>query len=122
MIKIARLLKSFSYALKGLGRIFREEQNLRVQSIIAIISIVIGFILRISAVEWCLIIFAIVLVILMETMNSVVERIADILKPRIHEYVKEIKDITAGAVLLSSLLAVTIGLIIFLPYIFKIFF
>ena len=116
MVKLSRLLKSFSYALKGLGRIFREEQNLRVQSIIAIISLVIGFILRISAVEWCLIIFAIVLVILMETVNSAVERMADVLKPRIHSYVKEMKDIMAAAVMIASLLSIAVGLIIFIPY------
>jgi diacylglycerol kinase len=56
---------------------------------------------------------------LMELANSAVERVADILKPRIHDYVKEIKDIMAAAVFLASMSAVVIGLIIFLPYLFR---
>jgi len=118
MINIKRLIKSFTYAFKGLKKIFREEQNLRVQSIVAIITIALGFIFKIKALEWCLIILVIVLVILMETINSAVERLADVLKPRIHEYVMEMKDIMAGAVMLSSILAIIVGLIIFLPYFF----
>jgi diacylglycerol kinase len=51
----------------------------------------------------------------MELANSAVERIADILKPRIHSYVKEIKDITAAAVMISAILSIIIGLIIFIP-------
>ncbi len=112
-----RLLKSFIYAFRGLKKAFCEEQNLRVQAIIGIITTIAGFILKIKPLEWCLLIFAVFLVILMEMLNSAVERMADVLKPRIHEYVKEIKDIMAAAVLLSGILAIIIGLIIFIPYV-----
>ena len=53
----------------------------------------------------------------MELANSAVERVTDILKPRIHDYAKEIKDIMAAAVFLASFVAAVVGLIIFLPYI-----
>ena len=112
-----RLKKSFIYASRGLSKAFREEQNLRVQAVIAIIILVAGSFLRISPIEWCLLIFVIGLVILMELANSAVERIADVLKPRIHSYVKEIKDITAAAVMISALMSIAVGLIIFIPYI-----
>ena len=59
---------------------------------------------------------AIGLVILMEIVNSAVERVTDVLKPRINGYVKEIKDIMAAAVMLASLVALIIGVIIFWPY------
>jgi diacylglycerol kinase len=65
-----------------------------------------------------MIIFAIGLVIIAELVNSAVERITDVLKPRINGYVKEIKDIMAAAVFVSALIAVIVGLIIFVPYIF----
>ena len=119
MSKLTRLAKSFTYAFRGLIKAFYEEQNLRLQTIIGIIILIIGFFLQIKPLEWCFVIIAIFLVILMEMLNSAVERVVDVLKPRIHEYVKEIKDIMAGAVLLSSILAITIGLIIFLPYLLK---
>lgn len=112
-----RLLKSFKYAFRGLKKVFSEEQNLRIEGISAIIIITLAFVFKIKTSEWCLIFLVIFLVILMEILNSAVERVADILKPRIHNYVKEIKDIMAGGVLMSSVLAIIIGLIIFIPYI-----
>lgn len=108
------------YALKGLKRTFFEEQNFRVQSVIGLIVIAFGFFFKISGIEWCVIIFTISLVFLMELVNSAVERVTDILKPRIHDYVKDIKDIMAAAVFVSSIAAVIIGLIIFIPYLNKI--
>ena len=110
-----RLFKSFIYACRGLGKIFREEQNLQIQSIVAIIIIALGFIFQIKPLEWCAALISIALVILAETTNSAIERLADMLKPRIHAYVKEIKDIMAAAVMIAALLAVIVGLIIFVP-------
>ena len=119
MIRLKRLFKSFKYALRGLIKTFREEQNLRVQSIMGLGALLLGWYLGISRIEWALLIFAIGIVILMEIVNSAVERITDVLKPRINFYVKEIKDIMAAAVLLASLAAVLIGVIIFGPYLFS---
>jgi diacylglycerol kinase len=111
-----RLLKSFTYAFRGLGKIFREERNLQVHSIVAIIIIALGFAVKLQPWEWCAVLVCIALVILMETVNSAIERLADVLKPRIHSYIKEIKDIMAAAVLISAILAVAVGLIIFIPH------
>jgi diacylglycerol kinase len=112
-----RLFKSFTYAFRGLFKIFREEQNLQVQSIVAILIIILGFVLRIKLLEWCAVLISIALVILMETINSAVERLSDVLKPRIHTYIKEIKDIMAAAVMISAILAIVVGLIVFIPHI-----
>lgn len=116
MIKFKRLFKSFTYALKGLIRTFQEEQNLKIQSLIGVFILFLGWFFEITAVEWILIIISIGLVMLTELINSAVERVSDLLKPRIDDYVKEIKDIMAAAVLFSSLIAATIGIIIFAPY------
>ncbi len=116
MVNIKRLFKSFQYAYRGLIKTFREEQNLRVQSIIGLMAIILAGILDISRLEWGLLIFVILLVILVEILNSAVERVTDVLKPRINGYVKEIKDIMAAAVMLASLVAVIIGIIIFAPH------
>jgi len=118
MIRVGRLLKSFSYALKGLVKTFREEQNLKIQSFLSLVAVILGVYLKIAALEWALLVLVIALVLVAEIANSAVERIIDVLKPRINSYVMEIKDITAAAVLLSSLAAVIVGLIIFWPYLF----
>ena len=118
MIDFKRLIKSFKYAFKGLRKIFKEEQNLKIQSIIAIIAVVLAIYFNITRIEWMFLVFVIGLVVLMEIANSAVERMTDILKPRIHDYVKEIKDIAAAGVMVSALIALIIGAIIFLPYLF----
>lgn len=120
MIRFKRLLKSFKYAGKGLIKTFKEEQNLRMQSIIGLVAVLLGWYFGIKRLEWAMLLFVISLVLLMEIGNSAVERIADVLKPRLNSYVKEIKDITAAAVMLASLTAFIIGLIIFWPYFVKI--
>ena len=120
MIKIKRLLKSFKYALKGLKKVFQEEQNFRIQILAGIIVILFGIYFNINSVEWALLVIMIVLVLLMEIANSGAERIADVLQPRINSYIKEIKDIMAAAVMVSSIGAVIVRIIIFLPYISKI--
>jgi len=119
MIKIKRLFKSFKYALKGLIKVFKEEQNFRIQSFAGGIVILLGIYFNINSIEWSILVIIIILVLLMEIANSGVERIADVLQPRINSYVKEIKDIMAAAVMVSSFGAIIVGIIIFLPYLFK---
>ena len=119
MIRIKRLIKSFKYALRGLIKIFHEEQNLRVQSLAAGAVILAGLYFGLNRFEWALILIIISMVILMEIANSAVERVTDVLKPRIDTYVKEIKDIMAAAVMLASILAIVIGAIIFWPHVFN---
>ena len=118
MINIKRLLLSFKYAFKGLLTVFREEQNLRIQILVAIVVTTFGVVFRISRFEWLIILLLVGLVILMEIVNSAVERVADMLKPRLNIYVKEIKDIMAAAVFFASLLAIIAGFIIFWPKFF----
>ena len=119
MINLKRLIKSFKYAFKGLYKIFREEQNLKIQAIAACLVFVSAVYFNITKTEWMFLIFVIGLVILMEIANSALERVTDILKPRIHDYVKEIKDIAAAGVMVASLIALAIGIIIFWPYLAK---
>ncbi len=121
MIRVSRLFKSFGYAFKGLFKTFREEQNLRLQTVASLLIFVLGFFLGISGPEWAMLVIVICLVQVAEIANSAVERITDVLKPRINSYVKEIKDIMAAGVLLASIAALTVGAIIFVPYLYKIF-
>ena len=121
MIRITRLFKSFVYAFRGLIKTFKEEQNLRIQAIAGLAALCLAWLLKIDRIEWALLIIVIFLVILVEIINSAVERAADVLKPRIDSYVKEIKDIMAAAVMIASIAAVIVGLIIFAPYFVDLF-
>lgn len=70
-----------------------------------------------SGLERALIILSIALVLTLELANTALERVMDILKPRIHPYARVIKDMMAGAVLLTTLAAIAIGIAIFSPYV-----
>lgn len=116
MICVKRLFKSFQYAIRGIRRVIREEQNIRLQIFLASIVAFMAYYFDVTRVEWIFLVSVIFLVFLMEVVNSAIERITDALKPRISTYVEEVKDIMAGAVLLASFLAIIVGLIIFFPY------
>lgn len=114
-----RVYKSVSHATQGLRTAFREEMNIRIHSVIAILAVILGFYFQISAGEWLIIILSIAMVLSLEIINSIFERIIDILKPSANLYVKEMKDMIAGSVLLAAMAAAVIGLVIFLPKIFQ---
>ena len=113
IISLKRFKKSLIYARRGIFKAYKEEQNLQVQLKIAIIVLVLTLFADISKVELLLLVFAIAMVIIAELANSVVERVVDILKPRLSESAKEIKDIMAGIVLIASIVSVIIGSMIF---------
>lgn len=116
MFKIKRLIKSFKYALKGLYLVIRDEQNFRVHIIFSLLALFSSWFFQISKIELIIVILLIALVMLMEVINSAIERVTDILKPRINNFVMEIKDIMAAAVMLASIVSIIVGLIIFVPY------
>ena len=112
-----RILNSLKYALRGLVDTYGHENNFRIHVWVSFLVLIFGIFLGVNAKEWIILILVITMVLILELMNTVVERIIDILKPKIHEYVRIIKDITAAAVLVESISAAVIGLIIFYPYI-----
>lgn len=120
MIKFGRLLKSFTYSFRGMLRVIREEQNLKIQLIAGTLVMLLAWYFRIKAWEWAALIIMICLVFLAEVINSAIERVTDVLKPRIHDYVKEIKDIMAAAVMITAIASVIVGILIFFPYFSKI--
>jgi len=96
----------------------REPQNTYVHLPAACIVFAVGCILQIDRVEWCLIVFAIAIVFVSESLNSALESLADAVHPTEHPLVGRAKDVAAGAVLLASFAAAAVGLIIFLPKLF----
>ncbi|MBI4713882.1 diacylglycerol kinase family protein [Candidatus Uhrbacteria bacterium] len=115
-MSISRLIKSFSHALRGVRVVFKSEQNFRMQTLAAVAIIVLAIWFEVNAFEWIVLLLLIGLILTLELINSVFERIVDTFKPRIHPIVHDIKDIMAATVLLMSLIAVVIGVVIFAPH------
>jgi len=116
MIRIKRLFKSFKYAFSGMSKLIEKEQNFRIHMIVGIVVILFGIYFQLKQWEWVVVILMIALVLSFEILNTVFERLTDMLKPRVHQYVKEIKDVMSAAVLIAAFTSVVIGLIIFMPY------
>jgi diacylglycerol kinase len=115
-MNVKQIGASFVHALRGLTYVFKNEQNFRIQLLIAAVAV--GALLYFPLFTWerVLIIILIVMVLTMELMNSALERFTDLLKPRLNSYVGAIKDIMAAAVLLTSVGAAVIGWLILWPH------
>lgn len=116
MLSHKKFLRSLNYACRGLFTIAKEEQSFRIQLLMSAAVIVLMFFFDLRKWEKTTLFLVMAAVLVLELINSIIERIVDMLAPRLHDYVAAVKDMMAGAVLLASLVAVVIGLIIFLPY------
>lgn len=110
------------YAVNGLKYAYKNEINIRIHFIIAFFVIVFGFVFSVSKLEWVLLLLMIGFVITAELLNTAVETMLDYLAPDRHVKVGAIKDLTASAVLVASLIAAIVGIIIFLPKVITLFF
>ena len=107
-----RFIKSFGYALAGIRMAFRSEQSLRIHALAAILAIAAGIFLGISMTAWGFVIFAIGFVLMAELFNTGIERLGDGSSNGEQKLIiKKAKDVSAGAVLISALTALVIGLL-----------
>lgn len=114
------ILKSFAFAFKGI-KWACEERNFIIHLIIALFTIILGYILKISQVEWLIVILCAALVMAFEILNTAIEKTIDLLHPQQHPLAGQIKDLSAAAVLVMSIASVIAGAIIFFPRIVAIF-
>jgi diacylglycerol kinase len=111
---IARI-KSSTNAWRGIRIFMQSTHNAWVHFFFAGLAIYLGFILHISGTEWVVVILTIGIVILAETINTAIEIDINLTSPTYHPYARDTKDVAAGAVLMTTVMAGIVGLIIFLP-------
>jgi diacylglycerol kinase len=112
---ITKRLKSFGHAFNGLKTAFKGEHNLRIHLVAAILVVILGLYFKIEIVEWLILTLTIGFVIAMELLNSSIENLADYACKEQHPMIKKVKDIAAGAVLVSAISALIVGLLVFIP-------
>ena len=110
-----KFLDSFKYAIKGILAAFKSERNLKIQMAFAVAAIFFGFALQISEVEWIAIVICIGLVFVSEMFNTSFEKMLNFIHREHHAEIGLIKDISAGAVLLSATSSLIVALIVFTP-------
>lgn len=112
---IQNRIKSVGYAFKGMLILIKTESSIKIQLVIAIVVSIAGFYFEISTTEWMIQTGMIGLVMSIEAVNTAIEYIADFVHPEHHKKIGLIKDVSAGAVFIASIIAVIIALIIYIP-------
>ncbi|MCE4956147.1 diacylglycerol kinase family protein [Macrococcoides caseolyticum] len=114
-------MKRFLYPIQGFITLLKKDVNFVNHLIAAVMVIIFSFYFQITKVEWMFVIIAIFSVLFMEVINTSVEYVVDLVTEDYHELAKHAKDTAAFAVLLSSIMSASIGIIIFMPYIIELF-
>lgn len=110
----------FRFAWAGI-MVMKKERNFRIHMVVAFLVIVAGITVQLSTYEWSIIVLTIGMVMTLEMVNTSIETLLDYVQSEPNSTVKVIKDITAGAVLVAAIIAVVIGLLIFLPKLYHLF-
>ncbi|GAB6138332.1 diacylglycerol kinase [Halanaerobaculum tunisiense] len=107
------LIKSFNYAVVGIVEVLKEERNMKFHFGLGGLVLLTGLLFDISKVELLVLFMTITLVIFAEMINTAIEALGDLISQDFHPQLKMIKDVAAGAVLVTAINAFIIGYIIF---------
>lgn len=110
---------SFKHALEGVIYTFQTQPNFQVHTLFAFLAILAGFFFHITNAEWAVIVFIIGLVLVAEMINTSIEAVVDLHTEQFHELAKTAKDVSAGMVLITALMAVITGFLVFLPHLLR---
>ncbi|MEA4975086.1 MAG: diacylglycerol kinase family protein [Paludibacter sp.] len=117
-----RRIHSFKHAIRGIRMVIKSEKNMQIHLVVAVLVVLAGWFFDITTTEWMLCLLCFGLVFGAEMVNTSIENIVDLVSPKKHELAGRAKDMAAGAVLISALFAACVGLIIFIPKIWNLFF
>jgi diacylglycerol kinase (ATP) len=109
------IIESFRFAFAGLWYALRTQRNTRIHLIIAAAVVGVGIWLHLSLTEWAVLTLTIGFVLVSEMLNTVAETLVDLVSPGYHPLAKTVKDVTAGAVLITAIISVIVGLLILGP-------
>ena len=111
-----RLAVSFGHAWRGIRYVIKHEKNARIHLVFAVVVLILGLVLGITNRDLAAILMAVIIVFFAEIMNTAFEKTLDLVQPNHHPQVKLIKDMAAGAVLVTAVVSAAIGIVIFTPY------
>jgi diacylglycerol kinase (ATP) len=108
---------SFRSALSGVFYCLQTQRNMRIHFLAAVLVLSLGFFLRVGAYDLLFLLFAIALVFMAEMFNTVIETLVDLYTQDYHSLARVAKDVAAGVVLITALNALAVALVIFYPFI-----
>ncbi|HIP27450.1 MAG TPA: diacylglycerol kinase family protein [Flavobacteriaceae bacterium] len=108
-------IRSLKFAFKGAFLLLTTEHSIMVQFSLGILVTILGFVMDISATEWMFQLIAVGMVLVAESLNTGIEKLCDFVHIEYHERIGFIKDISAGAATFAAIIALIVGLIIYIP-------
>ena len=108
-------IAAFGHAFRGWWYVLNTQHNAWIHTAVAIIVLLLGLWLKLTARDWAVLVLTIAIVFMAEFLNTAVEAVVDLASPVHHPLAKVGKDVGAGAVLVAALAAVLIGLLILGP-------
>jgi diacylglycerol kinase len=118
-VRSRNIIESFRFAFVGLWYALRTQRNTRIHLSIAAAVVAVGLCLNLSHVQWAVLTLTIGFVLVSEMLNTVAETLVDLISPGYHPLAKVVKDVTAGAVLLTAIVSVVVGLLVLGPPLWK---
>src|SRR2546430_16030245 len=109
-------IRSIRCAVKGIGVMISSQHNAWIHAAATVIVIAVSFYFHLTTAEWCWIILAIISVWTAEALNTAFEFLTDVASPEFHPMAEKAKDVAAGAVLISAIGSVLIGMVVLGPY------
>jgi len=113
---MARLARSFGFALQGIAYTIKCGSNMKIHLLAALVVFLMAAKIGVTRTEWALLSITVFMVLTAETINTSLERSVDLASPDIHPVAKASKDVAAGAVLLAALNSIVIACLVFGPY------
>jgi diacylglycerol kinase (ATP) len=108
------ILGPFKVALNGIVYTFRTQRHMRVHLYVVFGIVLLGVIMNVGMREMLVLLFTVSLVIIAEMFNSAIEATVDLVQPTYHPSAKFAKDIAAGAVLITTIMALVVGTLLIL--------
>lgn len=114
-LRSVSLLRSFGFALEGISYLIRTQRSAQIEVAIGVVVIAVATWLRISALEWAVLILAMALVLALEALNTAIELAVTLASPERHPLAKAAKDVAAAMVLIAAIGSVVVGVMVLGP-------
>lgn len=108
-----KFIRGFGYAINGIFTAVKEQLNLKVHLLAMVCVIAAGLFFKLNTTEWAVVLLTFGLVLVAEMVNTAIEYLVDFVSPEHHLQAGKVKDVAAGAVLISAIIAGVVGLLIF---------
>lgn len=112
-MKNFNFISSFNYAIQGIVSVLKTEKNMKFHYLTALLVVIFSLFFNISSIEFMIILFSIILVVFAEMVNTAIERTVDLVVQDYNPIAKYVKDVSAGAVLITAINAIVCAYLIF---------